>query len=389
MNILMVTDSCLPDDTGGGERVINEVGKGLVKKGHNIYVLSPKINKNLPSRANVDGVRIYRYNVNSQNAVAFVVSSLMNSFQTFSQMLKKTSLDLINLHQPLSAIGVNLLRKAQKIPRVYTFTSPWSKEYEVRTGNTGIGSFIRKWVERKGMNNCKRIIVLSEYSREQILSIHKALSHKIEIIPGGVDTEVFRPSGEKETLKAELGISADKFLLFTVRRLVPRMGLENLVEAMAEIVKYNRDVILIIGGTGSLEEKLKKRVKDLGLEDYIRFTGFIEEHKLPLYYRAADLFILPTRYLEGFGLVTLEALSCGTPVLGTPVGGTKEILGKLNKDLLFEDTTTKSMAEKILHYSTSEDLLALSKKCRDFVVSNYSWDRIAAEHERIFLEVIS
>ena len=110
---------------------------------------------------------------------------------------------------------------------------------------------------------------------------------------------------------------------------------------------------------------------------------------MPLYYQAADLFILPSRCLEGFGLVTLEALSCGTPVLGTPVGGTKEILGRLDKELLFKDTKAKSMAEKIVLYSTSKDLLKLSEKCRDFVVSNYSWDRVTTEYERVYLEVIN
>lgn len=389
MNILMVTDTYFPDVMGGSGRVVNEISKRLVRRGHNVHVLTRRANRNLPIEANMEGIRIHRYNVNPQNAVVFILSSLINAFQTFNQMLKETSFDLINLHQPLSALGVNLSRKAQGIPEVYTFHSSWSKEYEIKTGKSGIGSFMRKWVERKGLNNCKRVIVLSEYSKKQILNIHKASPRKIEIIPGGVDTERFGPSGDKKASKAELGISSDKFLLFTMRNLVPRMGLENLTEAMGIVVKEKRDIVLIMGGRGFLEEKLKRLVKDLGLEDYIKFAGLIEEDKLPLYYQATDLFILPSRCLEGFGLVTLEALSCGAPVLGTPVGGTKEILGRLDKELLFKDTEAKSMAEKILLYSTSKDLLILSKRCRDFVVSNYSWDRVATEYERVYSELIN
>ncbi len=389
MNILMVTDVFFPDVIGGSGRVVNEISKRLVREGHNVYILTPRLNRNLPLQANIEGIRINRYNVNSQNIVAFVASSLINAFQTFRQMLKKISFDLINFHHPLSALGVNLSRKAQEIPKVYTFHSSWPKEYEIKTGRTGIGSFMRKWVERRGLNSCQRIVVLSEYTKRQILSIHKTSPRRIEFIPGGVDTERFGLPRDKEASKAELGISSDKSLVFTVRNLVPRMGLGDLIEAMGIVVKGKRDVVLIIGGRGFLEEKLKRQVKDLGLESYIKFAGFIEEDRLPLHYQAADLFILPSRCLEGFGLVTLEALSCGTPVLGTPVGGTKEILGRLDKDLLFKDTKARSMAEKILFYLTFKDISVLSRRCRDFVSSNYSWNRVVTEYERVYSEIIS
>jgi glycosyltransferase involved in cell wall biosynthesis len=385
----MVTDIFFPDVMGGSGRVVNEIGKRLVRRGHNVHILTRRVNRNLPQEANIEGVRVRRYSVNPQNAVAFVASSLINSFQTFRQMLKETSFDLINFHQPLSAFGVSLSSEVKKIPKIYTFHSSWSQEYKIKAGKGGVSLLIRRWLEGKMLESCKKIIVLSEYSKRQVLDIYKLLSWKIEVISGGVDTVRFQPPREKEALKAELGIASDKLFLFTLRNLVPRMGLENLIEAMGIVVKEKPDVVLIIGGKGFLEERLKRQVKNSGLEGYIKFAGLIEEDKLPLYYQAADLFILPSRCLEGFGLVTLEALSCGTPVLGTPVGGTKEILGRLDKELLFKDIEAKSMAEKILLYSSSKDLLMLSKKCRDFVVSNYSWDRVIPQYERVYSEVIN
>lgn len=388
MNILMVADAFFPDVMGGSGRVANEISKRLVRKGHNVHVLTPRINRSLPIEANIEGIKIHRYNVSSQNAVAFATSSLINAFQTFRQMLKETSFDLINFHQPLSAFGVSLLGIHKRIPKVYTFYSSWPKEYEIKTTRRGVGFFTRKWTERKMLDNCRKIIVLSEYSKSQALDIHRLETSNIELIPGGVDTLRFKPAKDKGVLRARLNIPLDKFFLFTLRNLVPRMGLENLIETIAILVKEKPDVILLIGGKGFLEEKLKKKVKDFRLEDYIKFAGFVEEKELPLYYQSADLFILPSRDLEGFGLVSLEALSCGIPVLGTPVGGTKEILGRLDEDLLFRDTDPESMAEKILVYSSSKDLSALGKRCRDFVISHYSWDKMAIEYEKVYSQIL-
>jgi glycosyltransferase involved in cell wall biosynthesis len=107
-----------------------------------------------------------------------------------------------------------------------------------------------------------------------------------------------------------------------------------------------------------------------------------------LYYQAADLFVLPTKILEGFGLVTVESLSCGTPVLGTPIGATKEILAGLDTRLLFDGTEPRDISERILYFlnrkSNMEDLRG---KCRQFVVDNYSWDVVAQKLEDILVEV--
>jgi glycosyltransferase involved in cell wall biosynthesis len=386
----MVTDDFFPDVMGGAGRVVNEISKRLAKRGHSVYVLSRRIkhgskvvNRFKDYKDSLDGVRVLHYNVDSENNFIFLVSSLINARGTFKKISQETSLDLINFHQPLSAFGVSLSSRLKGIPKVYTFHSSWPKEYAIKTARMGLGYGLRKWMEKRILRYCQKIIVLSQYSRGQLQDMYKIANSKIEIIPGGVDTQRFIPSEDKEILKVKLNIPMDKFFLFTLRNLVPRMGLENLIEAMSILVKKEPNIILIIGGKGFLEERLKGLVRKLGLEDYIKFVGFIEQERLPLYYQAADLFILPSRYLEGFGLVTLEALACGTPVLGTPVGGIKEILGKLDQDLLFRDTDAKSIAEKILFYLSSKDLSNLGKRCRDFVVSHYSWDSIAIEYEKV------
>jgi len=123
---------------------------------------------------------------------------------------------------------------------------------------------------------------------------------------------------------------------------VPRMGLDNLILAIEQVIKTAPDIYLVVGGEGPLKDDLISMVKKLGVEKHIEFKGFISEDNLPEYYQMTDLFVLPTRELEGFGLVTLEALACGVPVLGTPVGGTKEIIGRFDPDFLFKDTAAAS-----------------------------------------------
>ena len=129
--------------------------------------------------------------------------------------------------------------------------------------------------------------------------------------------------------------------------------------------------------------------KDLGVENHVKFTGFVPEDELPDYYRMADLFILPTRELEGFGLVTLEAMACGVPVLGTPVGGTQEILGKFDPNFLFKDITADSMADLIAdNYRIIKDnpgkWAEISRRCRKFVEDHYSWDKNIDALETLF-----
>jgi glycosyltransferase involved in cell wall biosynthesis len=131
--------------------------------------------------------------------------------------------------------------------------------------------------------------------------------------------------------------------------------------------------------------------RSLNLNCQIQFAGFILGKDLPAYNQAVDLFVLPTIEHEGFWLVTLEALASGTPVLGTPVGGTREILGRFDSNYLFRDTTPVALAELIT--ATSRRLAeqpvlytTLSLRCRRFAEENYSWEKNVKEIEEIFIQ---
>ncbi|TFG48317.1 MAG: glycosyltransferase family 1 protein, partial [Candidatus Brocadiia bacterium] len=208
-------------------------------------------------------------------------------------------------------------------------------------------------------------------------------------IPGGVDLMRFKPTDNKGKIRQALKLPDSKIMLFTVRNLVARMGLENLIEAVQLVVENAPDIYLVIGGAGPLRDQLARMAERLGVNDYIRFEGFIPEESLPNYYQMADIFILPTKELEGFGLVTLEAMASGVPVLGTPVGGTKEVISQFDASFMFKDTTPESMASLILEKyliikNHSKEWQKISLKCRRFVEENYSWDKHVEELEKYF-----
>jgi glycosyltransferase involved in cell wall biosynthesis len=247
----------------------------------------------------------------------------------------------------------------------------------------------RKLLERKILRKSDHIVVLSEYTKGKLEKVYGLSPAKIHIIPGGVDLDRFRPHGDKQSLRNRLGISNDRFTLLTVRNLEPRMGLENLILAFKKVVENKNDTLLILGGEGPLAPELKSLAREAGIADLVKFTGFIPKEELPSYYQVADLFVLPTRELEGFGLVTVEAMASGLPVLGTPVGGTKEILAHMGPDFLFSDVTPDSMARLILKsmqgWATNpENYNEISRKCRKVAEGHYSWDAHITSLENLF-----
>ena len=161
------------------------------------------------------------------------------------------------------------------------------------------------------------------------------------------------------------------------------MGLENLIVAMSHVVKQFPDVLLLIGGKGYLENSLRMQVRELRLESNVKFLGFVPEEKLPKYYQAANLFVLPTMTLEGFGLVTIEALSCGTPVIVTPVGANPEVLEPLGQEFLCQDTTSEALAERIVWFVKRGVGVELRRRCRDYCKANFEIEEVAGSIEGI------
>jgi glycosyltransferase involved in cell wall biosynthesis len=287
---------------------------------------------------------------------------------------------------------------ASSIRKIYTCHSLSFEEFKTRNPkpNGALGRIpyflnvqARKIIEKKMLNASDKVVVLSQFTKNRLLSSYGVSSEKIVLNPGGIDFKKFYPANNKIDIRNRLSIPSEKLVLLTVRNLVPRMGLENLLFAVRQAVERVPDIYLVLGGDGPLKNSLTSLSHELQLQDYVKFVGFIPETELPDYYRMADVFVLPTLELEGFGLVTLEALASGVPVLGTPVGGTVEILNKLDPKYLFRDTNPESMASLIVEtcqqFKNNPGLWEeVSSQCRLFVQQNYSWDKNIACLEELF-----
>lgn len=403
MKILLIADVSIAKVIGGAERVLFEQSYRMALRGHDVHILTRRLTHHKSSHAVIRGVNEWRYEADIRdNPVSFLMKTYQNSRKLFESLHRDIAFDFINIYQPFSALGVIYSPLGKGIRKIYTCFSFSFEEFLSRTGQKGgvltkgvdlLNARTRKWIEKKALKSCEEIIVLSQFTQDKLREVYQVDHEQVSIVPGGIDLVKFQPAVDKQQIRRKLNLPDDKVILFTVRNLVPRMGLENLIKALKIVVEEAPDVHLVIGGQGPLKQDLKILAKNLGLDDCVSFTGFIPEPLLPDYYRMADLFVLPTRELEGFGLVTLEAMASGIPVLGTPVGGTKEIIGKFDPNYLFGNTDPDSMAVLItqnyrLIKEYPQKWQDISDNCRKFIGSNYSWEKNIDALEEVFAKTL-
>lgn len=392
MRVLMLADVFFPDTIGGAGRVAYQLSRQLCQKGHEVHVLARNPDGSLPPYEKIEAnLFSHRFNLPAKEGLGFFLSEIINSYRAAQKANRETDFDLLCAHQSLVVSGPLFSSHISRIPFVHCFHSPWHEEYLVkkqdRKGHTPWSSkavaFLMKCMEKRVLSKALKIFVLSRYSAQQIAAIHHLPREKVLMIPGGIDLDRFSlPKTGKDTPRKALNIPLDRTIFFTVRNLVPRMGIENLIEAFKQSNVLREKGFLLIGGEGFLKESLQAMVKDHDLEESVKFLGRVSEDDLPQYYQAADFFVLPTRELEGFGLVILEAMACGTPVLGTPIGAIPETVGLFDKNLLFEGTHPEDIRRKL------EDVISLPEQyrfdpqfCRKFVEERYSWEKLAEAFE--------
>jgi len=403
MKLIIITEVLSPDSIGGAGKYVYSLSTGLVKRGHRITVITRQIH-NLAKREERENIKIFRVSWENYFILIRPWAFLLSLQGILKEIRDAEPHDFIIFNQPFSAFCALLIKDTGFAKKIYNFHSSWVEELEVKLRIKEVkwylpGSIIKKWlykpilflmsrIEGAVLRRVERIIVLSQFSKGRVIDLYNIPADKIEVIAAGIDADKFSPVPKKDDIRKRLNLAQGDFVLITVRNLVPRMGIENLILAFKEVVRKYPAAYLIIVGGGFLERQLKGLAKELNLTDRINFTGTLIENDLCSYYQLADLFILPTKYLEGFGFVTLEAMASGLPVLGTPVGGTIEILTKFDKNFIFAGSTPTLMAEKILEFMDSKpDLRQLAIRCREFVLREYSqeawFDRIEGYLQKI------
>lgn len=394
MKVLVVADVSPLRVIGGGERVLGELAGRLASRGHDVRIVS-RAAEGEPASVIHQGVSVRQFSVDRRSLLRFIRSSIVQARRAVAEEINTQGADVLHVHQPLSALGALTSPAGRGRPSLYTFHSPAPLEYRSRQGTSAlhrggptgaVAVAALRMIERAALTRATRIHVLSDFSAGLLWRLYRIGGERVVRIPGGVDIERFRPLADRAALRRSLGLPVTGPVLLTVRNLEPRMGLDTLLGAVDRVRRRRPGVLLLVGGAGSQRPRLDAMATALGLSVHVRFLGFLADTDLARYYAAADAFLLPTRELEGFGLVTVEALACGTPVLGTPVGATPEILTPLDPGLIFRETSAEVMADDLGRFldGLERDPEAAAQRrqaCRRHA-ETYGWPRAVGDVER-------
>jgi glycosyltransferase involved in cell wall biosynthesis len=375
-SILTLGLGWFPKNPGGLERYIYELTHKLAANQDQVELCGV----GLP--VNADNVPIKLTNL------AFPDSSICQRLWSIRTNFQKTRIskpDAINLHFALYSFPIlDLLPKG--IPVTFNFHGPWASESKQENVDKKLSIFLKHWlIEKNTYKRCDRFIVLSQAFGNILHQQYQIPWEKIHVIPGGVDIHHFQANLSPQAARTQLNWPQSRHILFTSRRLVKRMGIDKLLEAIAIIKPRIPDVWLAIAGRGHMQATLQQQVSELGLEDNVKFLGFLPDEQLPIAYQAADLTVMPSQSFEGFGLAIIESLACGTPVLCTPVGGMPEILQKFSPDLITDSINVSSIAQKLEQVLLKEIAIPAREECRQYTVTNYDWTNIAQEIRQVLL----
>lgn len=301
------------------------------------------------------------------------------------RLLRDQRPDVVATHFALFAFPV--LDVVRDRPLVVHFHGPWADESAAEGGRRAVVA-VQAAIERAVYRRGSRLIVLSEAFGALLCRRYGVSPSRLAVVPGGVDAAQFAIRPSRRQARSLLGWPTDRPIVLAVRRLVHRMGLENLVAAMMEVRRHIPDALLLIAGKGPLTDLLRRQIADLGLEGHVALLGFVPDEALPLAYRAADLGIVPTVSLEGFGLITIESLAAGTPVLVTPIGGLPEAVRGLAPDLVLDGAEPAALADGLVRALDGRLKLPGAAACQAYVRTRFDWPVIARLTREVYREAL-
>jgi glycosyltransferase involved in cell wall biosynthesis len=383
MRVLMVSDGIAPERVGGSYRYLRDLCKALSARGHECHVIVPQARKDAPlEEVGADGVAVHRVVDPPGPRLLGFAGRPRAIAGRVTALIEEVKPEALGVHWAYLASALPVAR----VPRICFFYGPWGAEFAARHGGhrPGIrllaGAMTR--CERRVVSGCAAAIVLSRYSAQQLGDLHGIPRDRIHVVPPGVDLAHFAPSPERQRVRRALGLPSAATLAVAVRRLDRRTGVDLLLRAVQAMDLPPQDLHLVIVGRGPDAARAQRLRCSLGLEDRVTLAGFVEESVLPQYYQAADVSVMPSIVLEGFGLATIESLACGTPVIGTRVGATPEILTQLSPNLVAE-ATPRALGARLGQFCRDQGGFPSRAACRQFAAERCAWDSAVAGVEGV------
>lgn len=279
--------------------------------------------------------------------------------------------EIVDAHFALYALLPLHFGRLARRPRTVHFHGPWADEsvFERRIGTAG--RLMRYALERTVYRRAEELVTLSASFRRMLVESYRVLPWRVHVIPPGVDLRAFSPEG-RDQARAALGLGNNDQVVLAVRRLAPRMGLSVLLDAWTRVAAADRNRLLAVAGDGPLKLELKRQAERRGLSSQLRLLGRLDEETLTSWFRAADVSVVPSVALEGFGLTVLESLASGTPVLVSDVGGLPEAVQGLDPSLVVPAGDAVALASRL--GEALEGRLPARSACRCHAES-FSWER--------------
>jgi D-inositol-3-phosphate glycosyltransferase len=238
--------------------------------------------------------------------------------------------------------------------------------------------------------NADRIVVASKDEQQLLARYYGADTNRISVVPCGVNLGLFQPI-EKDDARQQLGLGEDDKILLFVGRIEPLKGVDILLGAAAQLEGESDCFVLVVGGDDSTREGEVEHLRDLasqlGISERVSFMGAVDHERLPLFYNAADVCVLPSFY-ESFGLVALEAMACGTPVVASRVGGLSVAVRDSETGYLIPWRCPEPFAERLELLLGNDELRERFGQAAQEEVARFRWGNVAEAVLGLYAEVI-
>ncbi len=392
-------------ETGGMNVYVRELSREMGKRGVIVDVFTRRQDPGVPQVVPLgENARVIHLDAGPPRQIdKYDVLDYLPEFACNLQRFRAAygiKYDLIHSHYWLSGRVAGLFQDRWGIPVVTMFHTLGEMKNRVASTEVEREHQLRSEIERRIMKSADVVIAATPAGHREMVTHYAAPNHKIRVVPAGVNLGLFRP-GSKEVARSRLRITEQRVVLF-VGRIQRLKGIDLLLRAVALLVR-GRDAldslrVLIVGGI-PLEQagipaedreiqRLKRLAAQLGIAPLVDFVGAVEQEELPYYYQAADVTVMPSHY-ESFGLVAVESMACGTPVVASRVGGLTSIIRDGETGFLVPWRHPRLFAEKLRILLTQEQLRRRMGRNAAVAAKAYGWERVADETLALYTELIN
>lgn len=384
MNILMLSWEYPPHVVGGLAAHVQGLARALVSRGNRVTVLTQ--DAATPREHDDQGVEVIRVGavpVRSPDFMGYVhqLNQLLLSKAT-ELVMRGEKFDVIHAHDWLVAFGASGLKQALRRPLVATIhATEFGRNAGLHSDEQRHISDIEWWL----IYEAWRVIVCSEAMKREVGQVFQAPADKVQVIPNGIDVSDMNVTADK-SLRRRFAADDEELVIF-VGRLVFEKGVDVLLYALKHILTVRPQVKMIVAGRGSIQSDLEALARSLGIADRVHFVGYVDAVKRDQLYGVSDVAAFPSRY-EPFGIVALEAMAAGIPVVVGDVGGLKEIISNGEDGFLVPPGNASALATALLTLlDDRKRAQGMVARAKDKVENVFTWDSVAEQTEHVYEKI--